>query len=145
MREITGYAFAVGLVLITVAVMFHLLRSRRIREKYVGWWLTLAGAVILLVIFPGIALWLTRVLGVQTPTNLIFAVALAVLLVVCIHLSVAISSLEERNRTLVEEVAFLRYDIDRLRDEVQAKGALHTEEAGGTPPPVPPEIDPEEP
>lgn len=112
---LTGYLFAVGLMLIAVAALFVLLRSRRIREKYVGMWLAVAAAVIILGAFPGVTLRLARLVGVQTPVNLLFSGALLVLLVVCIQLSVALSSLEERSRTLTEEVAMLRYDLARLR------------------------------
>lgn len=115
--QVTGYAFAIGLVIVFVVILFHLLRKRRIREKYVGLWLTVAVAVVTMVIFPGLAAWLARALHVQEPINLIFTVGIAVLLVVCIQLSVAISALEERNRTLAEEVAFLRYDVDRLQGD----------------------------
>lgn len=111
----SGYVFAIVLVALVVVSLFLLLRGRRIREKYVGLWLGVAVVVIVLVAFPSFTYWLSRVFGVQTPINLLFSGALAVLLIVCIQLSVAISGLEERNRTLVEEVALLRHDLEELR------------------------------
>ena len=116
----SGYLFAIALAVVVVVSLFLLLRSRRIREKYVGLWLTVALAVVVLGAFPGVAFWLARVVGVQTPANLIFSGALAVLLIVCIQLSVAISSLEERGRTLTEEVALLRHELDVVRARLDA-------------------------
>ena len=111
----SGYLFAIALAVIVIGALFLLMRSRRIREKYVGLWLTVALAVVILGAFPGLAFWLAKVVGVQTPANLIFSAALTVLLIVCIQLSVAISSLEERTRTLTEEIALLRQEQDVIR------------------------------
>lgn len=111
----SGYLFAVVLLVVVVIALFALLRGRRIREKYVGLWLGVAIAVIVLGAFPALTFWLARVVGVQTPVNLLFSGALAVLLIVCIQLSVAISALEERNRTVVEEIALLRQEVSELR------------------------------
>jgi len=47
-------------------------------------------------------------------TIVAFAIALIVLLLVCVQLSVEITSLEEESRTLVEEVALLRFDVERM-------------------------------
>ena len=112
----SGYVFAVTLSAAVVAFLFYLLRTRRLREKYVGLWLFLALAVVVLSIFPQLAVWLARLVGVQTPSNLVFAGAFVVLLAVCIHLSVAVSSLEERTRTLAEELALTRLDMETAAD-----------------------------
>lgn len=125
----SGYLFAVALAVIVIGALFLLLRSRRIREKYVGLWLTVALAVVILGAFPGLAFWLAKVVGVQTPANLIFSAALTVLLIVCIQLSVAISSLEERTRTLTEEVALLRQELDVVRQEGRASEAIDSSPA----------------
>jgi len=62
---------------------------------------------------PALVEGLARRAGVQTPSNLLFASAIAVLLLVCIQLSAEITTLEEETRTLAEEVALLRLDVDR--------------------------------
>lgn len=109
----TGYVFAVVLSAIVVLVLFFLLRTRRLREKYVGLWMALAAAIIVLSVFPNVAVWLAGLVGVQTPSNLVLAGAIVVLLLVCVQLSVSMSSVEERIRTLTEEVALLRLETER--------------------------------
>ena len=100
----SGYLFAVSLCVLVVGLLFFLLRTRRIREKYAGIWIALAAAVVLVSIFPQVAFWLSRVFGVDTPVNLVFATAFVVLLLVCIQLSAEVSNLEEETRTLAEEI-----------------------------------------
>lgn len=120
----SGYVFAISLCVLVVGLLLILLRTRRIREKYAGVWIVLAVAVIILGVFPRLAFWLAKLVGVETPVNLLFALAFAVLLGVCIQLSSEVSHLEEETRTLTEEVALLRLDVHQgfsQRDEPPAK------------------------
>jgi hypothetical protein len=105
---VTSYWFALALCAVLLIVLIQLLRRRRIREKYVALWLIVGLGVIVLGAFPGVPATLAQWVGVQLPVNLVFTVGLFFLLIVCIQLSVAVSSLEERTRTLTEEVALLR-------------------------------------
>jgi len=107
----SGYPVAVVLCVLVVALLVFLLRTRRIREKFAAVWIALALAVLTLGAVPSIAFWLARMLGVQTPVNLVFAVGFAVLLAVCLQLSSEVSNLEEETRTLAEEHALLAFEV----------------------------------
>lgn len=109
----TGYVFAIVLCLVIVSVLFYLLRTRRIREKYAGIWIAVALGTIVVAVFPGLAFWLADLVGVEAPVNLLFAVAFVVLLTVSIQLSSEVSNLEEETRTLAEEIALLRLEVRR--------------------------------
>lgn len=108
----SGYPFAIALCIVVVVLLYLLLRSRRIREKYAAIWIALAIAVVILGIFPGLAFWLADLVGVEAPVNLLFALAFVVLLSVCIQLSSEVSHLEEDTRTVVEELALLRLELE---------------------------------
>ncbi len=101
------------------AALVQLLRTRRIREKYAAIWIVLTLAVVVIGVFPGLAFWLSDLVGVQTPANLLFALASLVLLGVCIQLSTEVSALEEETRTLAEEIALLRLEV---RQSLAASG-----------------------
>lgn len=110
----TGYWFALGACVLLLVFLVVLLRTRRIREKYALVWVGLAIGVVIVGAFPSAVAWLSGLLGVQTPSNLLFAFALVVLLLVCIQLSAEMTSMEESARTLTEEVALLRLDLERV-------------------------------
>lgn len=113
----TGYAFALGTCLVLVTFLVVLLRTRRLREKYAVTWIGLGIGVTIFGAFPQAVAALSSLLGVQTPSNLLFALALVVLLCVCVQLSVEITSLEEETRTVAEELALLRFDVEEFRRE----------------------------
>lgn len=104
-------------ILIVGAVTILLLR-RQLREKYAVLWLAIGLAVLLLGIFPAALQWLTAVLGFQLPANLIFTLAITLLLAVSLHLSWELTRSEERLRRLAEEAAIARLAQDRLEEDV---------------------------
>ena len=127
----SGYWFALACSIALVVFLFFLLRTRRLREKYAFIWLAVAVVICVLGAFPDLVLRLARLAGVQTAANLLFAASLFVLLFVCIQLSVEVSGLEEETRTLAEEVAIPRLDVERAL-AAQDRPAIPT---GNEPPP----------
>ncbi|MHB1063488.1 MAG: DUF2304 family protein [Georgenia sp.] len=111
-------ALPVLAALFFIGYLLHLLRARRIREKYVTLWLVLGAVVLVLSIFPRIAFRVADALGFQAPSNMLLAAAVLVLLLVSVHLSSELSSVEEQRRTIAEEIALARLEIEELRQEI---------------------------
>jgi hypothetical protein len=103
--------------LITFVFVIDLLRRGVLREKYAVLWLFFSGAALLLAIFPAVLVWLTGVLGVAEPVNLLFFVTIVLLVLVSIQLSYELSRHEARIRRLAEEVALLQEEINRQRKD----------------------------
>jgi hypothetical protein len=103
----------VGAVL-TLVVLFEMLRRQRLREKYALIWVVVALSTVLLVIFPSLLDRASALVGVQVPANLLFFAASMMLLLLSIQFSYEIGRLEDRTRTLAEEVALLRLRLEEL-------------------------------
>jgi hypothetical protein len=106
----------VGAVL-TLVVLFEMLRRQRLREKYALIWVVVALSTVLLVIFPGMLTRASDLLGVQVPANLLFFAASMLLLLLSIQFSYEIGRLEDRTRTLAEEIALLTLKLDTLTSD----------------------------
>jgi hypothetical protein len=111
-------AVGIGLALVILVIVVRMLLTRTLREKYAVMWLVIGLAVLVLGIFPQLLLGLTDALGVQVPANLLFALAIVLLLGVALHLSWELSRAEEEIRRVAEETAILRADLDALRDRI---------------------------
>lgn len=98
---------------LTVGVIVSMLRHRQMREKYATSWAIVAGGVLVLAIFPDLLGWAATLVGVAVPLNLLYFVGGLALLIICVQFSVELSSLEEKTRTLAEELALLRAEVDR--------------------------------
>ena len=97
-----------------LALVFELLRRRRLREKYAAIWVVIAIGTVVVAIFPQILRWLADLIGIQTPSNLLFFGSLIVLFAVSLQLSREVGLLEEQSRRLAEEVGTLTMRVDAL-------------------------------
>lgn len=96
-----------------IAAMVELLRRQRLKERYTVLWFAAGIGVAVLALFPGLLDIAADALGVKSGPHLLFLLAVSALGLVCIHLSVEVSRLEERTRTLAEELALLRAAVQR--------------------------------
>jgi hypothetical protein len=109
------YGLALVASLATCLLILELLRRGQLREKYAALWLLIGAAVVVVGLAPGLLSPVSRAVGVQTPSNLLFFVAALVLLGVCLHLSWEVSRLEDETRRLAEEHAVLRLQVEGLQ------------------------------
>lgn len=109
-----GNIAAFLLALAIVALVIEMLRRKKLREKYAVLWLIVGVATLVLAAFPRLLNIVAEYVGVQIPSNLLFAMSILMLLGVCLHLSWEISVVEDETRTLAEEVAILRTQLESL-------------------------------
>jgi len=110
----------IALSLIALGLVGWMLLTRRLQEKYAVLWIVIALCVLVLGLFPQLLLWATALIGVQLPVNLLFALAILLLLGVAMHLSWELSSAENEIRRLAEEAAISGAIVDQLRARVDA-------------------------
>lgn len=103
---------ALVLALLIVLVILDLLRRKKIREKYAALWLIVGAATLILGLAPQLLDVAADLVGVSVPSNLLFALGILFVLGVLLHLTFEISSLEDETRTLAEEVAILRSQVE---------------------------------
>ena len=111
-------AFGIAFAVLILTIVISMLVRRTLREKYAVMWLIIGFAVLILGLFPQLLLWLTAALHVQVPLNLLFALAIVLLLGVALHLSWELSQAEDEIRRTAEESAIARAEIESLSDRV---------------------------
>lgn len=116
MESIAALIFS---LLVLGSVVF-LLRGKGLREKYAFLWLLVGLASLVLTAIPGMLRGVTTLIGVQVPSNLLFAMGIIFLTGVALHLSWEVSVLEEEARTLSEEAAIGRARLEELERKVEA-------------------------
>jgi hypothetical protein len=110
---------------VVLIALFELLRRQRLREKYAVIWFFVALGVLAIAVFPGLLSGLADLVGVELPVNLLFFLASLFLLVLTLQHSYELGRLEEKTRTLAEEIGLLRLELDmqrRERDEDESSG-----------------------
>ena len=99
---------ATAVSVLLLLVVFELIRSRRLRERYALLWLATG------VVLVGLSAWrgglntIARWFGVSTyPPAVLFAVGLLFVILVLLHYSTVISKLSDQNTTLAQRLALL--------------------------------------
>ncbi|MDQ6920005.1 MAG: DUF2304 domain-containing protein [Actinomycetota bacterium] len=90
-------------------------RRREMRAKYLVLWTSLCLLAMLLVLFPAVVDSVSLWLGIYYPPAAVLLVAVIVLFLIIVHLSRDVSRLEERSRTLAEELALQQLMLDKTQ------------------------------
>jgi hypothetical protein len=105
---------SVVVAIAALVLVFELLRRRRLREKYAVIWVVISLSTLVVALFPPLLGWIAALVGIQTPSNLLFFSSLIILFAVSLQLSREVGLLEEQSRRLAEEVGGLRLRLDAL-------------------------------
>lgn len=112
-----AHIFVALLTLGALAFVLHLLRRGHLSGKYALLWTATGIALLVLAIWPSLLTTVSDWVGVFSPPNLLMVVALGFLLLVVVHYSWELSRLEDRTRTLAEELALLKAETQDRPDD----------------------------
>ena len=106
--------YVLGLIgsLITLTLLFELLRGAGCGRSTRVFWVVVAVITLVIAVFPRTLIGAADLVGVAVPANLLFFGASMLLLAVSIHQSYEMGRLEERTRTLAEEIGLLRLELE---------------------------------
>lgn len=89
------------------------IRKRRIQLKDGIFWVAFGFLLILVSVFPVLAVWASSILEIQSPSNCVFLILIFLLGCHQFFLTIRISRLEIKNNQLVQNIAIYR----KLEDE----------------------------
>jgi hypothetical protein len=92
---------------ILLLVIFELIRSRRLQERYALLWLLTGLVIFVLAVWRGLLSQFADLVGIAYPPSALFVLASFFVLVVLLHYSTVISKLSEQNTVLAQRVAIL--------------------------------------
>jgi hypothetical protein len=97
-----------------VGIIIELIRKNRLKEHYAIIWLCTALSIFIFGIWPDSLNLISRIVRLHHLTTL-FLVSFIFLLAIVLHFTLVISQLFDRNRRLTQEVAWLRFEMEQLR------------------------------
>ncbi len=108
---------AIGAAVIALLVILELVRRRRLGEEYSLLWLATAVVMLVVGVWRELLHSLAAAVGIFHPPNLLFLLAALFLLFIQLYLSTVITRLTQENKDIAQQVALLRYEVERLRGE----------------------------
>jgi hypothetical protein len=111
-RVSVAAAIAAGILLL---VIFELIRSRRLQERYALLWLLTGVVIFVLAVWRGLLGKVSDLVGIAYPPSALFILAAFFILLVLLHYSTVISRLSEQNTTLAQRLALLENELEQAR------------------------------
>jgi hypothetical protein len=98
---------AVGASLLVLGLVIELVRRRRLKEEYSVLWVITAVVLLVLSLWYPLLLKITSLIGAVLPSSTLFFFGLVFALLMLLHFSVRVSSMERRITMLVQELGLL--------------------------------------
>ena len=107
---------------VLLAIVFELLRRRRLIERYALIWLGSSLVLLCLAIWKGLLDRVAETMGIATPVNALFMIAFGFVLLLLLHFSLAISRLSNESKLLAQVVARLDAELREMRGQKGGSG-----------------------
>ena len=112
--------FLIVVSFISIVYVIRKIRKAKLRIDYSLFWMIVSLLIMVLALFPELAIKLATLMGVMSAVNLIYLVMIFILLLHNFTMTVKISSLESKINNLTEEIA--------IREKLQNDQSTEMEE-----------------
>jgi hypothetical protein len=120
--QIVAIAVTAGLF----ALVFELVRRRRLMERYALLWLFSSAILLALAVWRGLLETIASAVGIYYPPSALFVIAFGFILVMLLHFSLSTSRLADQNKVLAQKLAQLQLRVDELSAESAERGESPT-------------------
>lgn len=103
--------------LLAIALVVHIVNKGILQLKYSLIWLFVSLALIVTACFPTVVFKLTALVGIETPSNLIFFLAIVALLGICFSLTIIVSKQEMKIKRLIQQLSIDQHEIKESKGE----------------------------
>ena len=112
-------ASVVLFVLILFVVVCVQVRRNRLSMKYAFLWIVLSAVLLVLALIPGFLDKLAHALGFEVTSNMIFFIAIFVLMIIALSLTMIVSEQSKKIVCLSQEVSILKKELKEVGEEKQ--------------------------
>lgn len=95
---------------VTFVIVIRQIKEKKLALQYTLSWLFLLLALFIVLLFPGLLGWLTKVCGIALPINMIFFLGFVFTLIIVYRLTAAVSKMSDEIRDLTQKIALMEKD-----------------------------------
>ena len=124
MEQDISYRIQIISIVVSLIFLFYVSRlivKGKLREEYAIFWVI---GTVLLIIFSfwrqGLDIF-AELVGVYSPPNLVFTAAIFAVFIYLIHLSVVVSKLHDKNKTMAQELALTKAELKEQSKDKKIK------------------------
>lgn len=107
---------------LTFAYVLNRIRKHKMNIDDSIIWLVWSFVLLIFSLFPGVSFKISEMLGFQSASNFIICLFLFFIYIIVFYQSIKISSLQEKNKELVQKMSIYAYEKDKEEKEQKDKG-----------------------
>lgn len=101
------------LALVFVALVFNAVNKRKLWLQYSLIWLLISCGLLIVAFFPQVLDWLSAFMQIEVTSNLVYLIAIFVLVVITFYLTKIVSKQSEQIKTLIQVCSIERYMTEK--------------------------------
>lgn len=113
--------FALVAGIMFLLIILELVRKRKVKEEYSWLWILIGVIILILVIWYDLLLFVTRLIGAETPLTTLFLFGFLFLILINIHYSIRISLFTNQIKKMAQRIGLLSKEIEELKDKKNNK------------------------
>ena len=117
-------ALRVALIIMSVITFFFVMNQIRRSKIEIGeslFWIVISVILVIISIFTQIPAFFSRLLGIQSPSNFVFLVAIFFTMLKLFTLSIEVAKEKQRMKSLIENVALKEKELEQKIAELNNK------------------------
>lgn len=95
-------------VLMALGIIINMIRRKKIELRYALVWIGVGVSILILDCFPKLIAWLSMIMGIESPINMLFFLGFCFALVIIFVLTMAMSRMSIRIKELAQEIALTK-------------------------------------
>ncbi len=107
--------------LLYFVVLVVLLKKGRLALKYSLLWIFSGVLFWIAVAFPNLLIFVTSLVGIEVPTNGLFAISILFVILILMSITVIVSDVTSRIKTLVQKISLMEKRIRELEDIIRTE------------------------
>lgn len=100
----------------TVAWSLRKINKSKVKMEDAIYWMFFGLALLILALFPQISFWLSNIIGIESPANLVFLLIICLLIGKVFMLSIIVSQMEDKISILSAELALRANALDKKNE-----------------------------
>ena len=117
-------ALRVALIIMSVITFFFVMKQIRRNKIEIGeslFWIVISVILVVISIFPQIPTFFAHLLGVQSPSNFVFLVAIFFIMLKLFTLSIQVAKEKQKLKSLIENVALKEKELQEKIEKLEGK------------------------
>ncbi len=109
------------IMILYLAIIVKAVKKKNMRINYLIFWIIIGIFLFIALLFPDLITIISNVVGFEVPLNMIFSVAIFIVLYLIHELMTLVSQEEKKNTLLIQEVSLLKKRVEKLEKSVDNK------------------------